>query len=655
MKIRAKLIILVLACSLLPLLPVAATSFSSARAALERTIAGQLAAGSAEEMRQLAEAMATSISDMSAWAALAVMQDVLTDDSDHAITAQLKNLAGHYPRFAEFMVTNDKGVVVAATRAEAIGTDLAQSPAQAASTSRRGWQSAVAAAPSGRMELTLSAPILASYDANVAVGTLIGIVDWAVVQKELAAAAITGLPQDRAHRLVLVDRARGALLYETADGAGSVPVAEWAGLPAANGAAPARAGTAEVLVGTAVSASVGGFADPGWVIHAVVDADAAYADVAALRTKLLAIGVMVAVVVGLAGWFAATRFTAPILSLTGCMTRIAGGDLASAVDGVERHDEIGAMAAAVGVFKDNMIENQELTARQEAAHQARERRAQRLEELTAGFDVIISAMLGTVANAAERMQTTAQSMSANAEQTNRQATTMAAATEEATTNIQTVASAADELSASIREIGRQVEEADRVSRIARDEATRTNTAIASLSEKSARIGEVVQIITEIAGQTNMLALNATIEAARAGEAGKGFAVVADEVKHLADKTAKATSEISEQVAAVQSATQEAVQTIGAIVGRIAEMGEIASIIAAAVEEQSAATIEIARNVSQAAAGSQEVAFSISGVSRSAGDTGCAASEVLTSARDLAGQADSLKGQVVTFLADVRTA
>jgi methyl-accepting chemotaxis protein len=218
-----------------------------------------------------------------------------------------------------------------------------------------------------------------------------------------------------------------------------------------------------------------------------------------------------------------------------------------------------------------------------------------------------------------------------------------------------VATATEELSSSIAEITRQVTQSARIAGQAVEESSRTTSTVRGLAEGAAKIGDVVKLINDIAGQTNLLALNATIEAARAGEAGKGFAVVAAEVKNLATQTAKATEEIAAQVGMIQQATGNSVAAIEGIGGTIGQINEIATTIASAVEEQGAATQEISRNVQQASAGTQEVSSNIGGVSQAAAETGAAASQVLSAADELSRQAETLRKEVGTFLADVRAA
>jgi methyl-accepting chemotaxis protein len=221
--------------------------------------------------------------------------------------------------------------------------------------------------------------------------------------------------------------------------------------------------------------------------------------------------------------------------------------------------------------------------------------------------------------------------------------------------VQSVASATEEMSSSVNEISRQVQNSARIASEAVEQAQMTNNRVSELSKAASRIGDVVELINKIAGQTNLLALNATIEAARAGPAGRGFAVVASEVKALAEQTAKATGEISQQVSDIQIATRESVIAIKAIGSTIGRMSEIASTIASAVEVQGATTQEISRNVQQAAHGTLQVSSSIVDVQRGASETGVASSQVFSAAQSLSSESYRLKADVATFLNSVRMA
>jgi methyl-accepting chemotaxis protein len=367
--------------------------------------------------------------------------------------------------------------------------------------------------------------------------------------------------------------------------------------------------------------------------------------------SIVVIGVLMAVLALVIGSAISRR----IVGLSATMRRLAEGDVSVEIRGRAARDEIGLMAGAVEVFRQNKLEADRLAAAQAAERAAKEQRAARLEALVRGFEARVSDLVRLLAAGSTELEATAQSMAGGAGKASRQVAAVSSGAEEASVSVQMVATAADELTASIGEISRQVAQSTRITDRAVVDARRTDDIVRTLAERARKIGDVVGLITTIAHQTNLLALNATIEAARAGEAGKGFAVVAAEVKSLSQQTGRATEEIGSQIGLIQTATKEAVEAIGGITGIIGDVSATATAIAAAVEQQLAATGEIARNAQQTASGTQTVTANIAGVSQLASETGAAATQVLGAAGDLSRQAEQLSGEVRTFVAGVRAA
>ncbi len=344
----------------------------------------------------------------------------------------------------------------------------------------------------------------------------------------------------------------------------------------------------------------------------------------------------------------------PIRVIAQAMKRLAARDFTGTIPNVGRGDEIGAMAEAVRVFKESMIETERLRGEQEAQKQrAAEDRRKAMRDLAGRFESNIGGILTSVTSQAVELRSTAQSMSATSVETSRQSTAVAAASEQASQNVQTVLTATTELSSSVNQIAEQVRSSAGMIGDAARQAIGTNDQVEGLSAAAEKIGDVVKLISDIAEQTNLLALNATIEAARAGEAGKGFAVVASEVKSLATQTAKATEEIAAQIKAIQEATQASVEAIQSISETIAKVNENAAAIRSAVEHQGAATQAITRNIQQAATGTSEVTSTIASVNQAAQVTGAAAAQVLSSASELSKHSEMLKQQAEDFLREVR--
>lgn len=379
------------------------------------------------------------------------------------------------------------------------------------------------------------------------------------------------------------------------------------------------------------------------------------------RAELIAFGAIATLAAGFGiaigvPLFVRRSITGPLTRFEDVMRRLAIGDSKVRIPEVARSGPIGAMARALVIFRDSIMEAERLRTEkaQSQADIARQRRDD-VHRIAGEFQSAVGNMIDTVSAASTELEAAATALSEIAETTQLLSVSAAGNFDQASTSVQTVAAATDNLGASIIEIARQAEESSRIALDAVQQAKFTDGHISRLSQSANRIGDVVRLISSIAGQTNLLALNATIEAARAGPAGRGFAVVAQEVKTLAANTAAATEEIARQIAGMQAATEESVQAIQGINGTIDRIAAIASIILAAVEEQQTATATIARNLKDATRGTNAVAGSIADVSRGATATDHASAAVLSSARSLSGESARLKNEVELFLATVRAA
>ena len=396
---------------------------------------------------------------------------------------------------------------------------------------------------------------------------------------------------------------------------------------------------------------VAGFEPWGWVIGTGVYVDDLQAQLWESASKVVVVALTVVGLLGVVTLLIARTMSSALVAMTSAVTKLGEGNFGIELPGLDRGDELGDMARSIEQFKVKAAEKarNEANLEEERRQVAEQAKGKALQEMAETVERETNAAVGEVATGTERMAGNAVSMTDSALLLERNSSSVAAAAEEALANAQTVAKASSQLSASIAEIASQVKSSRALTLEAVTASTQAQSTISKLSEAAGKVGAVTNLISEIASQTNLLALNATIEAARAGEAGRGFAVVASEVKSLAEQTAKATSEIAQQITEIQDATQASVASIIGIGEVIRNVDSVSSIIAKAIEEQNTVTVEISRTVEETSLAAREVASQIVSVSNEAAETGRRASEIRDGSAEIASKVDLLRATLVRVI------